>query len=299
MNRNWGPSLLALPRDVGSWMPVLAGVIMLWGLSFEIDRALERAAPLPGCLAAFGPLQLKLLLLIALWAVGGAIMFGMGMRRRRPALFGAGVTGVALTGIVWLTGGTIAWRFFNDPSNVMPVLNVQFAIGALCGGLLAWTATAVRSVHHAARACDDAAPVPVNGPSSISHRLNGASLTALLFALAGAVGLWLGSIELDRVFAGTGVQQASLSVWWALYAVAIVVLGFAKRLAPVRYLGLALLALTTAKVLAVDFATLKGLPRVLSSAGAGLLLVMTSVVYARLSPVLLGEINRVSAGGRP
>jgi hypothetical protein len=292
------PSLMQLPRDFAAWMPVAAGAIVLWGLTFEIDRLLTQNTPLPSALAAFPPMHLRALLWIVLWSLGGAVMFVIGWKRLRPAPFSAGITVAALSAAAWLTVGTASWRVTDPPVAVTPIVNLQFAVGAICGAILIAMAVMVRRRRdeEMERHRDEVAEVSAAPPHSVSPFLRLSVSTALsslptiLFALVGILGLWLGSIEIDRMFDHSPmVRQAGLSVWWALYAVGLIVLGFAQRLALVRYAGLGLLSLTVVKVLFVDFANLDNLPRVLSFAVAGLLLIATSVVYARLSPKLLRE----------
>ena len=71
-----------------------------------------------------------------------------------------------------------------------------------------------------------------------------------------------------------------------MFAITLVALGFARRWAGCRYAGLALLAITLVKVLTVDMAEVGNVYRVLSFLVVGLLLVATSVGYARLAPRL-------------
>lgn len=274
--------LLDVPWGLRSWMPALAGMMVLWGLTFEVDRLLVRLSPLPTWLAAFPPLHLRALLWTLLWLVGACAIFAIGRGRRLAAMFGSGVVVAALSAIVWLTFDTLAWRISDAPVAVTPLLNLQFAVGVACAVALGVMAMIVRGL--SAEAVNDDS----SAPAAIAPRL----LARLLFALVGAIGLWLGSIEIDRIFSGANQamsKQAGLSVWWAVYAVGLVVLGFGRRIAAVRYAGLALLSLTVVKVLLIDFSRLDSLPRVMSFAGAGLLLILTSVVYAKLSPVLLRE----------
>jgi uncharacterized membrane protein len=114
-------------------------------------------------------------------------------------------------------------------------------------------------------------------------------------ALIGLIGLWLGSLEIDRFFApesapaapGAGMARlTALSIYWGVYAIAVIALGFARRDPASRYAGLALLAVTLAKVFLVDMAEVGTVYKVLSFVGVGLLLVATSIGYARLAPRL-------------
>ena len=94
-------------------------------------------------------------------------------------------------------------------------------------------------------------------------------------------------VELDRLFASDiTVRLASFSIYWGLYGVALVTVGFFKRAAVARYAGLALLAITTAKVLFIDLAEATNTWRVVSFGACGLLLIVTSIAYAKLGQLL-------------
>jgi uncharacterized membrane protein len=111
------------------------------------------------------------------------------------------------------------------------------------------------------------------------------------------IGLWLVSVEVDRYFevraAAAGApellrtKQVVLSIVWSVYALACVAAGFAMRVAGLRYFGLALFALTVGKVMLVDLNAVRTGYRILSFLGLGLLLLGTSVLYGKLSPILL------------
>jgi uncharacterized membrane protein len=79
------------------------------------------------------------------------------------------------------------------------------------------------------------------------------------------------------------VRQATLSVLWALYAVGLVAFGIWRRYPPIRYFAIALFALTIAKVLAIDVATLDRPTRMVSMLAIGVLLLVASYLYQRLA----------------
>jgi uncharacterized membrane protein len=129
------------------------------------------------------------------------------------------------------------------------------------------------------------------------------SVRAVAGFAAVLVGLWLASVEINRYFdaraaaAGTSAEsadflrskQVAISVVWSLYALGCVAAGFAVRAAGLRYFGLALFALTVGKVMLVDLQSLETGYRILSCLGIGLVLLGTSVLYGKLSPLLLRE----------
>jgi uncharacterized membrane protein len=126
-----------------------------------------------------------------------------------------------------------------------------------------------------------------------------------IFAVAGffavLVVLWAGTLEIDRWFeqliaAGSTAfsdparaKQVAFSIFWSLFAVSAVVAGFRFRTAGLRYFGLGLFAVTVLKVVLLDMSQVQTGYRVLSFLGLGLLLMGTSVLYGKLSPVLLRD----------
>jgi uncharacterized membrane protein len=114
--------------------------------------------------------------------------------------------------------------------------------------------------------------------------------------------LWGGTLEIDRAFErliaarSTGVfrdprlaKQVAFSIFWSVFAVSAVVAGFRFRTAGLRYFGLGLFAVTLLKVVLLDMSQVQTGYRVLSFLGLGLLLMGTSVLYGKLSPVLLRD----------
>ena len=81
--------------------------------------------------------------------------------------------------------------------------------------------------------------------------------------------------------ASATLQHSALSVWLALLAVSLVMLGFRKNAAQLRYVGLALIGLVALKVLIFDMRNADTMWRVLALLIIGLLLVVTSVVYSK------------------
>lgn len=89
-----------------------------------------------------------------------------------------------------------------------------------------------------------------------------------------------------RVGNAAMARQTALSVYWGLYALALIALGFWRRSSFARYAGLALLGLTLAKVMLVDLAQVRYFYRVLSLLVIGLLFIVTALAYARLASAL-------------
>ncbi len=101
--------------------------------------------------------------------------------------------------------------------------------------------------------------------------------------------LFTGTLEIERLFASAApfARQVGFSIYWAAFAVALVIAGFQLRKPHLRYYALTLYAITLAKVMLIDLAGIGTGYRILSFIGVGLLLLATSVVYGIVSPRLL------------
>jgi uncharacterized membrane protein len=78
-------------------------------------------------------------------------------------------------------------------------------------------------------------------------------------------------------------SSPAITIWWAAAAMALVGLGFRTRRAHLRWAGLGLFAVMTAKAMLYDLSELRGLHRIAAFLGAGLLLLALSLVYQRLA----------------
>jgi uncharacterized membrane protein len=265
------------------WATVVAAMLLIWGLSFEVDRIIGRwelAHPVVGK-PTWPPLQTRLLWWTLLWAVGGLAMLLLGRRRPRAPLIEAGTMLIVAAALFWLTVDTVGYRVVVGVAPARIVLNQQFAVGALLAVILTVTVRLTRATPKLGDILRSVTPHPVGIP----------------LALIALIGLWLGSFEIDRFFGhqlqqvegAAMARQTGLSIFWGLYGIALVAVGFMRQSRWSRYGGLALLALTLGKVLIVDMAEIRYVYRVLSLLGVGLLFVVTSIAYTKLAPVLLGE----------
>jgi uncharacterized membrane protein len=85
------------------------------------------------------------------------------------------------------------------------------------------------------------------------------------------------AIDFDRLPA----RDLTMSLAWAAYALALLGLGMAKVIRPLRWISLAFLMLTLVKVFLYDLGELKDLYRVASLVGLGLSLLGVSLAYQR------------------
>jgi uncharacterized membrane protein len=74
-----------------------------------------------------------------------------------------------------------------------------------------------------------------------------------------------------------------------LYGTALVIVGIQRRYAPLRYLAIALLLLTVAKVFLVDLSELGGIYRIIGFMGLGLCLLLGAWLYQRFRGIILGD----------
>jgi len=84
-------------------------------------------------------------------------------------------------------------------------------------------------------------------------------------------------------------RSVSVSVAWAVYGTALIVVGIVRRYAPIRYLAIALLALTIVKAFVYDLSMLGGIYRIIGFVGLGVLLLLGAWLYQRYRDVILGR----------
>lgn len=120
-------------------------------------------------------------------------------------------------------------------------------------------------------------------------RENGPTFNELVSLAAGfAVALVFASTSLEVRRAALAwvtdptAQQAALSIWWGIFAVALIVIGFARRVPIVRHTGLALMTIAAAKVVVLDLSEVADVWRIVLFMGLGLMMLGIAVGYAKL-----------------
>lgn len=89
------------------------------------------------------------------------------------------------------------------------------------------------------------------------------------------------TLEGDRSADARFASSLALSAIWTVLATAFILVGLARRFAPLRYLAMALFGLTVLKVFLVDLSSLGGIYRILGFIGVGLVLLAVSFLYQR------------------
>jgi uncharacterized membrane protein len=79
-------------------------------------------------------------------------------------------------------------------------------------------------------------------------------------------------------------RQMMMSLGWGLYGAGSIVVGMRRGYAPMRYIGMAVLAVTVLKVFFYDLWELGGIYRVIGFLAFGVLLVLVSYLYQRRRP---------------
>ena len=111
----------------------------------------------------------------------------------------------------------------------------------------------------------------------------GSGVLALYLLSVGIVDEFQGRVDGTTSVAELRRQsQVALSVVWAVLGGVAVAVGLVRGVAALRWCGLGLLALTTAKVFLYDLASLDAVYRVLSFLVLGVLLLLSSYAYRRL-----------------
>jgi uncharacterized membrane protein len=277
-------------RHVRWRIGLLATLLIAWMGTLEIDRAIARlswSAASPGlawhdrnlawtiwwCVVAAGALA------IWWWADQDVVASARAERAEgfdEPWLLLPGaLTLIAAKYLIW---DAFTWRLMHEPAGAqLVVANFDFLaavvviVGLLVPSLLARWANIMSG--------------RVSG-----YRRAATGLIVLVLLVAG-------TLEVDRAFHlpslrstlhdATLAEQVGLSIFWSSFAVTALAIGFWRRLAPLRYFALTLLALTLLKVVVVDLSSIGYGYRVLSFLGLGLLLLSTSVMYGKVSPKLL------------
>ena len=219
------------------------------------------------------------------WAVEGVVLMGLSFRLGLAELRWSSVGVFALTAVRLLAFETIifdgVFYFIGYLESYRPIVNLNFLAFAVTIGALYLSAYALWRWR-----------------DQYFYPEERFLLPAFLVA-ANFLTLWILSVEIvetvDRRYffavapnVAGNVISLSLSVLWALYAAALIVLGIIRQDRYVRLAGLGLLAVPVVKLFAYDAFELEQVYRVIAFVGLGALLVIGGFLYQRYSRVIRG-----------
>jgi uncharacterized membrane protein len=128
-------------------------------------------------------------------------------------------------------------------------------------------------------------------PGLVASDKTNSQASVPLLLLCPIVLLAAGTFEICRVFTFEPLRerfadpmramQLSLSVYWGVAAMVMLLIGFARKIGPLRYMAIGLFAITVLKVLLVDIASLRTIYRIISFTALGLLLLAASYLYQK------------------
>ena len=196
------------------------------------------------------------------WGCEGAAAAWLGLRQKRLWFYGAGLgtLTVAIVQLVFLLLSRL-------PDGYAILANSRTACGLLIVTLLYVLAWIHRVKHH-----DGLSPTPF---------VLTANVVTLLLLTTEISAYWQLRELVEPGSAGHLGRELMLSVSWALYATALIVIGLRGSYAPIRYLAMAVFGVTIVKVFFRDLAELEQIYRVSSIIALGVLLLLTSYLYNR------------------
>jgi uncharacterized membrane protein len=210
------------------------------------------------------PLQLRASYLTVAWAAESAVLIWSGVRAREARMRWYGLVLFLIA-----AGKALLVDLARVPAPERFLLNERMLSGAAIISAAAISAAALGRAREFIR--DDERWLP-----------------PALALVANAFALIFGSVDLWRHLEGTtslalraSAQQLSLSVFWSLYALAVMAVGIWRRARPARLFALALLYLSIIKVFILDLSALQQSYRIVSFFGLGLILLVVSLLYTR------------------
>ena len=263
-----------------AWTPVLALAVAAWHLGLMWTwRTTSEEASLNSLAVAFAMLGFAIGLqfdqwwAVVGWAIEAAAIVWVGLKSRRDWMR---LGGAVLLG--WTVLRLVILGFFEPPAGFVPVVNAR--VGAT---LLIVAVCYVLALLH--RRDGDRVPDRF-GPEIATLYVLGNALTIVLLTTEISF-YW--QVREDTDAAARLARSASISVAWAVYGTALIVVGIVRRYAPVRYLAIALLAVTIVKAFLSDLSMLGGIYRIIGFVGLGVFLLLGAWLYQRYRDVILGR----------
>jgi uncharacterized membrane protein len=206
------------------------------------------------------------------WAIESAAIVWVGLKSRRDWMR---LGGALLLG--WTIVRLVTLGFLEPPAGFSPVFNAR--VGATLLIVAVCYVLAYLHERYGGEMPDG------GGPETAALYVLGNVLTLVLVTTE-IIFYWRMREATDA--AARLARSASISVAWAVYGTALIVVGIVRRYAPVRYLAIALLAMTVVKAFLSDLSMLGGIYRIIGFVGLGVFLLLGAWLYQRYRNVILG-----------
>ena len=247
-----------------AWGLAVGYATLAWSVrGFNLEAALHWSALALALLASGVALRFDAPWIIVAIAAEGAGVAWIGLRVGRTWFRTLGLAAIGFACIQWLALATSA-----PPASQAFLLNARTATGAFVVALL----YALARWHR--RAGPPAAGL-------FTPLIVAAQIVTVTVLTLEASAFW--DVRTVSRFDARVASELSISLLWAVYAAALVCVGLRRRFPPARYVGMALFALTVAKVFSSDLKLLAGVYRIAGFLGVGAVLVLVSFLYQRVS----------------
>jgi uncharacterized membrane protein len=284
-----------LDPDYGRWMGTAAvGMAIVYAvlawltLAIRPNQATLLAASVAvsmGFTAIVFPLQADAAWIAVGWAVQGLALWGFGLRIRSMPLRGLGA--------VFLTLGAGRLLFVDtllNPPHAAPFVPLFNGYGLPALAVAACVLAAAALAYERRPRRDSPDFVAMRALSLIGFGLLGfvASVEAYDYFITQIAAVMNGPTpDFERQEQLRHSAQMALSIVWALYAVGVLLVGFRFSSKPLRWLALAVLAVTLGKVVAVDTQVLAGFYRVTAYLVLALVMGAAAWAYQKVKRALL------------
>jgi uncharacterized membrane protein len=283
----FGMAYAMLNEDYHVWMStlavLLAAVYAALAWLVQVGRPQDQRCSFVALATAMGfvataiPLQAEATWIPLGWAVQGLVLWWFSLRIRSRVLRGLGAA------LLILAIGRLVFvdTPFTDREPFIPLFNDYGLPATLVAVCVLGTAAA---------------------PRRILDRLDNVDKAAMrIFGLAGVLLLWLiVSVETYGYFDAAHWQrmaQSALSGVWAIYAAAILWIGFRLGSLSLRWTALILFAITLVKVFTLDMEGLPGLYRVVAFFALSLMMGIAAWAYQRFQRNRLAATREVADHG--
>lgn len=198
------------------------------------------------------------------WAAEGAAVIWTGFVTRRSGLRFGGIMLLALAVIRLVT-----LQFGQTFVSFVPLLNSRTAVGAFIVALMYGLATLYKHYRDVA---------PAEARHWVDVWLVSANVLTIALLTADIYSFW--TVH-DDWFIARFARELTISLTWTVYGLALITIGFQRRLTSIRYLALVLFGVTVSKVFTVDLLELDGIYRITGFIVLGLVLLGASFLYQR------------------